>query len=108
MDLEAKTIEPKLTPGAEVYVLESEAHVLVRPACVALHTGETLRVYNFTGGDLRVYIPAAGSVAVCIPATGSDLTVPIARPGVYHYAVFCEKQAIFAEGESSPKIIIKP
>lgn len=102
--------------GAEVYVLESSSRLIVRPACVALRNGETLHVYNFTGGGLQIFIPKAEENAPrSIPVGGGKVAVKI-KPdagcevfiGPVVYAVFCEKQGEFAEGESTPKIIIKP
>ena len=112
------TISPKEIAGAEIYVVKSGSRVIVRPACVALRNGETLDVYNFTGGEVQVFIPLAEAKDrnVCLKGEGNPVPVPIRiaprdnKPflGPVPYAVFCDAQGEFAEGESTPKIIIKP
>lgn len=111
------TISPKEIAGAEVYVVKSGSRAIVRPACVALRNGETLEVYNFTDGDLQVFIPLAKPEGrnKCVPR--DDTRKPVAVRielgdekflGPFAYAVYCEALGEFADGESTPKIIIKP
>lgn len=112
------TISTKDISGAEVYVVKSGARVIVRPACVALRNGESLEVYNFTGADVQVFIPQAAAQGrhACVRGGGVPVPVEVRIPdrdnkpfvGPVPYAVFCEEQGDFAEGESTPKIIIKP
>ena len=83
----------------------------VRPAVVTLLNGEPVSVVNRTRANIRVFVPSANiDLAVTPGVANSDLDGRLARlPSGHHtYAVYCEEVDDFAEGASSPIIIIKP
>jgi hypothetical protein len=94
----------------DVHVLLDEAsgRPVVRPGRVAVKRAQTVNIRNETNYSIRLYIPRLNVNGQVIsagqPPFQPDLDQP---PGHYRYAVYCEEVEDFAEGGSSPIIIIK-
>ncbi|HET7292796.1 MAG TPA: hypothetical protein VFM88_10245 [Vicinamibacteria bacterium] len=92
--------------------IDDDKGPVVRPVVVTLLNGEPVSLINETRDEVRVILPGAGIDAV-VPGDGRnndklDGQLAGLRSGRHRYAVYCNEVDDFAEGASSPEIIIKP
>ena len=91
--------------------IDDDKGPIVRPVIVTLLNGERVSLVNKTRAGIRVFVPRLGmDFPVAAGATNPDLDARLAGlpSGRHRFAVYCDEVDDFAEGASSPEIIIKP
>lgn len=92
-----------------VTVRLDDGRAVARPGIVRIKPGDFVDVQNKTDYAIEVFVPKAGIKSGPV-AAGSSYRCDLSKAGAGHYAyaVYCEEVDDFAEGNSSPKIIINP
>lgn len=93
--------------------VDSDRGAIARPVVVAVNKNEdTVVITNKTADAIEISIPKAGIRNVSRDKGGSLTLTPAdlakLQGGRYAYAVYCHEVEDFAEGASSPEIIIRP
>ena len=105
--------------NVKLLVVRSERGCVVVPPHAVVSVGDTVTWKNRTGDDIVVHVPHDNFFGVSIPArvdikitegnaiTTSAVANPGAGPRHFPYAIFCQQTRSFAEGNSSPQIIVE-
>lgn len=105
MNQEAR--KPKLKKS-DVYIINVDDRLLVRPAVVVVRGNQTLDICNLTGEQAAVTLTCidAGTISIA-PGDWEEVTVgPQSAAGAHTYGVAVGGRK--AHGESDPVIIIDP
>ncbi len=87
--------------------LDERGRPVVLPGRVAVKRTQAVKIMNQTAYPITVFVPSAAINQTAGP--GDSVRVTLDKDvGHYRYAVYCDEVDDFAEGASSPEIIIKP